>query len=97
MPYLSDQELARLQYVLTKAIDEARTVDGGIAADPDQSNPLEFALTEALILLRLVERSGETGAKAASAGSKTLRNPKTATATKRAPARALQRAGKRKQ
>lgn len=55
MPYVSDQELARLQYVLTRAIDEARALDLGPGPEPDASDRIEFALTEALIFLRVVE------------------------------------------
>ncbi len=58
MPHLTDQELARLQYVLTQAITEARGLDLGSGPEPDPSDRIELALTEALLLLRVVEHRG---------------------------------------
>lgn len=60
MPYLAPDELARLQFVLHGAVEDARglTLD---APGPDASDRIEIALTEAQKVLRVVEARGYEG------------------------------------
>lgn len=57
MPTITDDELARVQYLLHQAVEAAR----GLEAVPEareQSDVIEIALTEARKVLRVVEARG---------------------------------------
>ncbi len=58
MPILTPDDLARLQYLLHLAVEEARALALPGAPEPDAADRIELALTEALKLLRVVEAGG---------------------------------------
>lgn len=57
MPNLTPDELARLQYLIHGAVEEARGLELE-EPEPDASDRIEIALTEAQKILRVVEARG---------------------------------------
>lgn len=57
MPHVTPDELARLEYLVHGAIEEARGLELE-EPEPDASDRIEIALTEALKILRIVDARG---------------------------------------